>query len=259
MPDIFTTVLEWYREPLFWLFPVATTLLSMFAFLLFALPLTWLSHADPVWARRFKIQSRHDRHVGFGEALYQWWTNNLQTFVGVLLLWPLLRLSDVHAGPLPAWWLIVLQLLFIIYLDDFLFYWMHRAMHTRWLLKHVHGLHHRIYAPRAIAGHYSHPVEYGLTAAIALVGPLLLGVHVLTLWIWVVFRQWEAAEGHCGYDFPWSPTHVLPFSDGAVHHDYHHSKIKGNYAGFLSWTDRAFGTLVPGYDEDKARTRASRA
>ena len=115
-----------------------------------------------------------------------------------------------------------LQFLFIIYLDDFLFYWMHRAMHTRWLLKHVHGFHHRIYAPRAVAGHYMHPLEYVLTASLALVGPILLGVHVLVLYIWVVFRQWEAAEGHCGYDLPGSPTRWLPFSDGALHHDFHH-------------------------------------
>lgn len=252
------TLLSWYQEPLFWYFPIATALLSMAAFLLFALPLTWISHAEPAWASRYKIQSRHDRHVSSREALTVWFKNNVQAFIGVLLLWPLLRLSGIHIGVWPAWWVIALQLGFIIYLDDFVFYWFHRAMHTRWLLKHIHGIHHRIFAPRAIAGHYMHPLEYALTAMIALIGPLLLGVHVITLYLWVVFRQWEAAEGHCGYDFPWSPTRWLPLSDGAVHHDFHHSKIKGNFAGFLSWTDRVFGTLVPDYDADKARAQTAK-
>ncbi len=243
----------WYKEPLYWQFVVATGLISMFMFLAFAGPLTWLAARDPVWARKYKIQSRHDKHVSTREALRQWFINNTQALVTASLLWPLFRLTGVHAGPLPAWWVIAAQLIFFIYLDDFLYYWFHRSMHTRWLLKHVHGVHHRIYAPRAIAGHYMHPTEYGLTGLIVLFGPMLVGAHVVTLWLWVTFRQWEATEGHCGYDFPWSPTHWLPFSDGAVHHDFHHAKIKGNFAGFLRWTDRAFGTLVPDYEAELAR------
>lgn len=256
MNTALATLLEWYREPLYLQFVVGTGLVSMFGFLAFAAPLTWLAGRDPAWARQYKIQSRHDRHVSTRDALRQWLVNNVQALVTASLLWPLFRLSGVHAGPLPAWWVIAAQLLFFIYLDDFLYYWFHRGMHTRWLLRHVHGVHHRIYAPRAIAGHYMHPVEYGLTGLIVLAGPLLVGAHVLTIWLWVAFRQWEAAEGHCGYDFPWSPTRWLPLSDGAVHHDFHHAKVRGNFAGFLRWTDRAFGTLVPDYEAERERLRS---
>ncbi len=248
MSDAFSTLIAWYREPLYLQFVVVTGLLSMFMFLVFAGPLTFIAARDPAWARRFRIQSRHDKHVGTREALEQWAINNTQALVSASLLWPLFRLTGVHAGPLPAWWVVALQLVFFIYLDDFLYYWFHRSMHSRWLLKHVHGVHHRIYAPRAIAGHYMHPVEYGLTGLIVLIGPMLVGAHVVTVWIWVTFRQWEAAEGHCGYDFPWSPTHWLPLSDGALHHDFHHAKVRGNFAGFLRWTDQVFGTLAPDYE-----------
>lgn len=258
MSELLHTVIGWYREPLFWLFPVATGLISMFMFLAFAGPLTWLAGRDPAWARKYKIQSRHDRHVSIRDALRQWFINNSQALVTASLLWPLFRLSGVHAGPLPAWWMIAAQLLFFVYLDDFLYYWFHRGMHTRFMLKHVHGVHHRIYAPRAIAGHYMHPAEYGLTGLVVLAGPLLVGSHVLTIWLWVTFRQWEAAEGHCGYDFPWSPTKWLPFSDGAVHHDFHHAKVKGNFAGFLRWTDKTFGTLVPGYETERSALKSGR-
>ncbi len=256
MSEWVAVVIGWYQEPLFWLFPIATGLISMFMFMLFAAPLTWLAVRDPAWARKYKIQSRHDRHVSTVEALRQWLINNVQALATAALLWPLFRLSDVHAGPLPEWWVIAAQLLFFIYLEDFLYYWFHRGMHTRFLLKHVHGVHHRIYAPRAIAGHYMHPVEYGLTGLLVLLPPLLIGSHVAVIWLWVVFRQWEAAEGHCGYDLPWSPTKWLPFSDGGVHHDFHHARIKGNFAGFLRWTDSVFGTLVPDYEADKRKLRA---
>lgn len=243
-------LLSIYAEPLFWLFPVATSLLSMLVFMLFAGPLTWLALKDPPALRTYKIQSRtgrsHRKRI-IWPAIKSWATNNLVQLAVVVAAWPLLRMTGIHWGPMPEWWVVALQVIFFVYLDDFLFYWMHRTLHTKWLFRHVHNKHHRIRKPWAITGHYMHPVEFLLTAAVMLVGPVLVGAHLVTLWIWVVLRQWEAAEGHCGYDFPWTPTHFLPFNDGARHHDFHHAKVQGNYAGFLAWVDGVFSTYVPGY------------
>ena len=173
--------------------------------------------------------------------------NNACLAVATIASWPLLRSSGVHAGPLPAWWVVAAQVVFFVYLDDFLYYWFHRTMHGRWLYKHLHGWHHRIVTPWAITGHYMHPIEYVLTGTVALIGPLLLGAHVVTLYVWFALRQWEAAEGHCGYEFPWTPTHLFLGNDGARHHDFHHARVKGNYAGFFPIWDRCFGTFVKGY------------
>ncbi len=257
-------VLDAYRDPLFWQVPVATVVLSMVAFIAFAGPLTWIAARDPARLRRWRIQNPRGAALDAAEAaargilvpgarmvrlsVRQWLLNNVWMAAVALLAWPLMRLAGIHAGPLPPLWLLALQLLFCIYLDDFLFYWMHRALHRRWLLKHVHGRHHRVLAPWAITGHYMHPLEYVLTGSLAFVGPALLGAHVALLWVWIVWRQWEAAEGHAGYDFPWTPTHWLPGSHGALHHDFHHSRVRGNYAGFLPIWDRVFGTLVRDYD-----------
>ncbi|MFA5939019.1 MAG: sterol desaturase family protein [Sinimarinibacterium sp.] len=268
MNALLDAAIDTYGEPLFLLIPVATVLLSMVAFLGFAGPMTWLAARDPAWARRWKIQNSGQNTRGarlsdadaeargiliqgprmVRQSVRQWLINNVWMFAGAIAAWPLMRLSGIHVGPLPPAWVLVLQLLFCIYLDDFLYYWMHRAMHTRWLLKHVHGRHHRVLAPWAITGHYMHPVEYVLTGSLAFLGPALLGAHVALLWIWIVFRQWEAAEGHAGYDLPWTPTHWLPGSHGALHHDFHHARVRGNYAGFLPLWDRVFGTLVRDYD-----------
>jgi 4-alpha-methyl-delta7-sterol-4alpha-methyl oxidase len=247
------TVLGWYREPLFWLFPVATSLISATAFITFAVPLTIIAARDPAWARPYRIQSRIPREQFLvWPSVRSWAVNNVAMLGGVALSWPLLRLAGVHAGPLPAWWVVVLQLVFFFYLDDLLYYWSHRALHTRWLYKKIHAWHHRIVTPWAITGNYMHPLELSLTATVALLGPLLVGAHVVTVWLWFVWRQWEAAEGHCGYDFPWTPSHFIPGNDGARHHDMHHARVKGNYAGFTPIFDRLFGTLARGYAEDLA-------
>ena len=264
MNALLSSLLDAYTDPLFWPVTAATVLLSMVAFIAFATPLTWIAARQPVWAQRYKIPNTRGADLSAEEAerrniliqgrrmiwlsIRQWLINNAWMAGGAIAAWPLMRLAGIHTGPLPAWWVFALQLLFCIYLDDFLYYWMHRAMHGRFLLKHVHGLHHRVLAPWAISGHYMHPVEYVLTGTLAFLGPALLGAHVAVLWAWIVLRQWEAAEGHAGYAFPWSPMHWLPGSDGALHHDYHHARVRGNYGGFLPIWDRVFGTLVKDYD-----------
>lgn len=272
MNDLLTAALASYQDPRFVWVPITTVLLSLGAFLVFAVPLTWLAARDPDWARRWRIQTTRgarglsDRDAEargilvqgprmVRESLRQWGVNNVWMLIGAVTAWPLMSLSAIHLGPLPPAWVLVLQLLFCIYLDDFLYYWMHRAMHWRFLLKHVHGRHHRVLAPWAITGHYMHPVEYVLTGSLAFLGPALLGAHVVLLWIWIAFRQWEAAEGHCGYAFPLSPTRWLPGSHGALHHDFHHARVRGNYAGFLPIWDRVFGTEVRDYRTSLAQWR----
>lgn len=263
-------LLSTFHDPRFWPVAVATVPIGMAAFLLFAGMLTGLAARDPAWARRWRIQNPRGAGRLAAETAQQrgilvpgremvrqslrvWLVNNLWMFAGGICSWPLMSLTGVHGGALPPWWVVPLQLLFFVYLDDFLYYWMHRTMHTRFLLRHVHGMHHRVMTPWAITGNYMHPVEYVLTGTLAFIGPALVGAHVAVLWLWVVVRQWEAAEGHCGYDFPWSPTRWLPFSHGALHHDFHHARVRGNYAGFLPLWDRIFGTAVEGYDDARAR------
>jgi 4-alpha-methyl-delta7-sterol-4alpha-methyl oxidase len=251
-----STVGSWYAEPLFWWFPVGSLVVSVVAFVVYAAPLTWLACADPAWARPYRLQHRPPREQQLVGASIGWWVvNNLCLAVVTVAAWPLLRHSGVHTGTLPSWWVVAGQVLGFVYLDDFLYYWFHRSMHGRWLYKRVHGWHHRIVTPWAVTGHYMHPVEYVLTGTIALLGPLLLGAHVVTLWVWFAVRQWEAAEGHCGYDFPTSPTHLFPGSDGARHHDFHHARVRGNYAGFFPIWDRVFGTFAKGYADVLAHPR----
>ncbi|HYD50292.1 MAG TPA: sterol desaturase family protein [Terriglobales bacterium] len=253
-------MLESYRSDLFVLFPLASVAVSAVSFLLFALPLTALATADPQWLRRYRIQRHKPRSQDLvWPSLRCWLVNNAAMLAVVLAVWPVLQFSAVHAGPLPSWYVILGQLVFFIYVDDFLYYWVHRAMHTQWLYKRIHGWHHRILTPVAVTGHYMHPFEYVLTGGLALVGPLLLGSHVAVLWLWFAFRQWEAAEGHCGYDLPWTPTHFLPGHDGAVHHDVHHERVRGNYAGFLPIWDGRLATFARGYGEELRRRRARKA
>lgn len=249
----------WYQEPLFWLFPVASNVIALAAFILMAVPLTVLVIWNPPWLQKYYIQSRQaanvrerrssSHHRTIRISVKQLLINYSILIVLSCLSWPVLRLTGIHVGLIPPWYVIVAQIVLFAVLDDFLYYWMHRTMHLNpYLYKKIHTVHHRITTPIAISGNYMHPIEFLLISTMILIGPILVGAHIVTVWIWVVVRQWEAAEQHSGLQFPWNPMHWLPLYDGPVFHDFHHSKFFGNYAGLLSWTDTVFGTRSKSYD-----------
>ena len=252
--DVMATVISWYTEPWFVEFPIMAGLIGMSAFLVYALPWTLLAWVDPEWARPYRIQAKP-----FEVAEYFWPTlgrigfNLVMLFLVMVVVWPLLRLAPVHDGPLPEWWLILLQLAFFVVLDDFLYYWMHRWMHrNRWMLRKVHSIHHRLRNPFALAGNYFHWIEFVMTVGLLLVGPVVVGAHIIVVYIWVAFRQLEAADGHTGYDFPWDPMRLVPGYRGALFHDFHHSSYSGNYAGFFPYVDGFYGTYARGYKQHPA-------
>mgnify|MGYP000055236160 CR=1 FL=1 len=260
MQDFFTALqtlyqVSIYNDPLFLQIPIATLALSIGTFLIIATPWTLLAWLDPAWARAFKIQNKP-----FQVRRYFWPNiariiiNSSIMIIFLILAWPFLRLSSIHTGEAPEWYIWAIQLFFFILLDDFLFYWVHRGLHeNKWLLRHVHSVHHRIRNTCALDGNYFHWFEFVIIGSLAMVGPILVGCHIYVLYAWIIIRNIEAADGHSGYDLPWNPLKYLPLYDGAIYHDFHHAKFKGNYAGALHYVDHFFGTYIKQYLEYKKR------
>jgi 4-alpha-methyl-delta7-sterol-4alpha-methyl oxidase len=146
------------------------------------------------------------------------------------------------------------QILSYFILEDFIFYWGHRFLHTKWLYKHVHSVHHEYATPFGLTSEYAHPLEILFLGFATIFGPAITGPHLLTLWIWMSVRVLETVEAHCGYDFPWSLSRVLPIYGGADFHDYHHRLLytkSGNYSSTFTYMDWIFGT-DKGYRKLKA-------
>lgn len=246
-----------YSDPLFGWVVLGGTAVSMVSFLAFALPLTWLAARTPSWAMSWRIrEGTPDVGRWFWPSLRRWLVNNLALLAVLVLIWPWVApWVTIELGPWPAAWVVVVQLLFFVYLDDALYWVLHRAMHTSWLYRRVHQHHHRISRPVAITGHDMHPVEFVATGLLMLVGPLLVGAHVGVLYLWIALRQLEAAEGHSGLHLWFSPLAWLPGGHGAGFHDAHHAKFHGNYAGILGWLDGALGTWSEGYVPPRGRSR----
>jgi 4-alpha-methyl-delta7-sterol-4alpha-methyl oxidase len=179
---------------------------------------------------------------GLGYALL----NGAASLALSLALWPIYEARHIHLGPWPAWWGVLAQLALFLVVDDALFYGLHRALHTRWLFRHVHARHHRIHAPFALTGAIMHPIEWVLISGLVVVVPLLVGMHAHVLWMCVVLRQWGNAEFHAGVEGGWSLFSRLPGSGGVRHHDQHHARMAGNYAALFTFWDRMLGTEIAG-------------
>jgi methylsterol monooxygenase len=145
--------------------------------------------------------------------------------------------------PFPPLWKMAYQIAVFFVLEDAWHYWNHRLLHEiPYLYKNIHKIHHQYSAPFGLAAEYASPIEVMMLGFGTVIVPILWCVvtqdlHILTMYLWIVLRLFQAIDAHSGYDFPWSLHHFLPFWAGADHHDVHHEKFIGNYSSSFRWWD----------------------
>ncbi|KAF8151726.1 C4-methyl sterol oxidase [Crassisporium funariophilum] len=149
--------------------------------------------------------------------------------------------------PLPSLSTMAPQIFLFFVFEDFFHFVAHQALHTKILYKHIHKIHHKYSAPFGLAAEYAHPAEVFILGAGTILGPLLFcyftqNLHIVTVYIWILLRLFQAIDSHSGYDFPWSLHNFIPFWSGAEHHDFHHMAFTNNFSTSFRWWDRIFGT-----------------
>lgn len=140
-----------------------------------------------------------------------------------------------------------MQVAIFFVVEDAWHYWSHRLMHYGPLYRSIHKLHHTYSAPFGLAAEYASPIEV-MVLGLGTVGTPILWVcltkdlHLITMYLWIVLRLFQAIDAHSGYDFPWSLHHFLPVWAGAAHHDIHHERFIGNYSSSFRWWDYLLDT-----------------
>ena len=151
---------------------------------------------------------------------------------------------------------VIAQILAVLVVYDFLFYWVHRLFHTRFLMRHVHAVHHRVRSPKAVDDFYLHPVDSIwvttlLFGSIAFVGPLSTNAFVATLFAYVFINN----TLHSGLNFP-HPVFRLTNYWARKHEVHHGEKLSANFASIFPIWDMAFGTAWPRNHKDGSRRLA---
>ena len=69
----------------------------------------------------------------------------------------------------------------------------------------------------------------------------------------------ESVDSHSGYEFPFTPFRLVPFSGSATYHDYHHSSNTGNYSSFFTIWDTLFNENTDYYAHEDQIDQKNRA
>nr|KJB83740.1 hypothetical protein B456_013G261900 [Gossypium raimondii] len=227
----------------FQLASMGSFLLHESVFFLSGLPFIYLERAGLL--SKYKIQTKNNTPTAQEKCITRLLLYHFSVNLPLMIVsYPVFRCMGMRSSlPLPSW-----------YFQDFVFYWGHRVLHTKWLYKHVHSVHHEYATPFGLTSEYAHPAEILFLGFATIVGPAITGPHLITLWLWMVLRVLETVEAHCGYHFPWSLSNFLPLYGGADFHDYHHRLLytkSGNYSSTFVYMDWIFGT-DKGYRKLKA-------
>jgi sterol desaturase/sphingolipid hydroxylase (fatty acid hydroxylase superfamily) len=148
-------------------------------------------------------------------------------------------------GPTP-WYVIALQAAGIFVVYDFTYYWMHRAFHTKTLMRWVHGVHHRARTPSALESLYQSPAELISGLSLLMISTFLVGLaspvhHVAFLAIFFVYSTQNIVI-HSGLVFP-HPVFAPVNAVTTKHHAHHYDAPRKNYASMSPLPDLIFGTL----------------
>ncbi|HEU4600773.1 MAG TPA: sterol desaturase family protein [Steroidobacteraceae bacterium] len=150
-----------------------------------------------------------------------------------------------------GWAYTMSSLLVLIIAHDAYFYWTHRALHTPWLFRHVHAVHHRSRNPSPWASYSFHPFEAVIQAAFLPLVLFLMPAHVVVLLIFVSHMMLRNALGHAGVEiYPRNALRhpVWRLLTSTTHHHLHHERASGNYGLYFSWWDKWFRTEQPDYE-----------
>jgi sterol desaturase/sphingolipid hydroxylase (fatty acid hydroxylase superfamily) len=156
----------------------------------------------------------------------------------------------IYFGAAPGATKLVLEFVAIVVLHDAYFYWMHRFMHTPRLFRRVHRVHHKSKTPTPWAAYAFAPAEAFLEAAILPFAALILPMHDVTVFLFVMHMIVRNVIGHAGVElFPswWLRTPFLRAFTTTTHHDLHHSHGGYNFGLYFTWWDRLMGTEHPDY------------
>ncbi|KAK8140183.1 C-4 methylsterol oxidase [Apiospora sp. TS-2023a] len=256
-PEFSTMEQYWWAHYTYWQNSIISTGLLAFwshELVYFGRNIPWIvADALPSVFGRYKIQGAAKQPT----AAQQWecvkYILLLHIFAEIPLMvafHPICELFGLSVEvPFPAWPTIAGQIAIFFVIEDAYHYWIHRFLHWGPMYKNVHRIHHQYSAPFGMAAEYASPIETVLLGIGTIGSPILYGaltgnVHLWTVLIWVVFRQFQAIDAHSGYDFPWSLRHVLPFWGGADWHDDHHRYFIGNYSSSFRYWDILMGTVA---------------
>ncbi|XP_038681546.1 very-long-chain aldehyde decarbonylase CER1-like [Tripterygium wilfordii] len=158
------------------------------------------------------------------------------------------------ASKLPMWRMDGVILTILIHMGpvEFLYYWLHRALHHHFLYSRYHSHHHSSIVTEPITS-VIHPfaehIAYFLLFSIPLLTTIFTGIASLASLVgYITYIDLMNNMGHCNFElipswlfsiFP--PLKYLMYTPSF--HSLHHTQFRTNYSLFMPFYDYIYGTM----------------
>jgi lathosterol oxidase len=129
--------------------------------------------------------------------------------------------------------------LFFFVIADGMAYYAHRALHSRFLFRHIHRWHHRYIATTPFVVTAMHPLELLFFQAATFLPLLFLPVHYVAVIVVLIYALLFNIIDHSGVRL----RSRLPWQAPTMFHDDHHAHFHCNFGQHLMLWDRLHGTL----------------
>jgi len=146
-------------------------------------------------------------------------------------------------------WFVVIMLLIPLWREVH-FYWTHRLIHTPFLYKTVHSLHHRNTNPAPWSGLSMHPIEHVLYYSAVMIH-WIVPSHPIHALFDLVHLTMAPVPGHSGFE-KIELGAEQSIDTGCLNHYLHHKYFEVNYADGAIPFDRWFGSFHDGSPEAHA-------
>jgi sterol desaturase/sphingolipid hydroxylase (fatty acid hydroxylase superfamily) len=157
-------------------------------------------------------------------------------------------------------WAMLMDMVVILMIYDFVYYFVHRFLFHGELLVRVHAIHHRQHNPCRMDSSYIHPLEVAIGLGLYVGTILILSgfmgrFHVATVVLtWIAFTEINL-HNHDLWTEQRFPFRYLNYVS-TMHHNHHVRFAGGNFATISLFYDWLFGTLDNGNGYKKSEPSA---
>jgi sterol desaturase/sphingolipid hydroxylase (fatty acid hydroxylase superfamily) len=157
-----------------------------------------------------------------------------------------------HPQPLAEVAYGVFYFVLLICIHELYQYAEHRLMHTPFLFRHIHYVHHQAKNPVPTTTYFFHPIE-ALIHGMWVIIPMLLPVSWEAFSVWFFFSVVFQFNAHQGYEVlsaPWlQRTGLIRYFNTSTAHTLHHACFPHCYFSLYTFVlDRLLGTTHPLYE-----------
>ncbi|KAI3941022.1 hypothetical protein MKX01_037913 [Papaver californicum] len=189
------------------------------------------------------------------------WDDNI-ILMGVIayLGYKWLPAATMENSPMPFWRTDGVVMTILIHMGpvEFLYYWLHRALHHRFLYSRYHSHHHSSIATEPVTS-VIHPfgelVSYFVLFFIPALTVIFTGTASIVAFVgYITYIDFMNYLGHCNFELvPSSVFRFFPFLKYLFYtpsfHSLHHTRFHTNYSLFMPIYDHIYGTVDTSSDE----------